>query len=206
MVALLAGPVPGPHVLDTCASPGGKTTELAAMMHNGGAIVACDVRPRRIELLRHTVAVSGATNIAIVQADLLEPLPFSRPFDTVLVDAPCSGLGTLRRDPDIRWRRQEADLLGLANAQLRMLGHAATVVAPEGRLVYATCSSEPEENDDVVGRFLAARPEFEAVDARELSPGLPASVVDGQGHLKTEPDTHGLEGFFGAVFRRRSQT
>jgi 16S rRNA (cytosine967-C5)-methyltransferase len=203
LVALLAGPTPGPRVLDTCASPGGKTTELAALMHNTGRIVACDVRPRRIGLLRQTVAMSRATNISIVQADLLESLPFSSSFDCVLVDAPCSGLGTLRRDPDIRWRRQEVELTHLAAAELRMLEHAARVVAPGGRLVYATCSSEPEENEQIAQAFLALATGFEPVDARGISPHLPDTIVDARGHLRTEPHRHGLEGFFGAVFERR---
>ena len=118
-------------------------------------MVACDVRGRRIDLLRRTVAASGASNIRIVQADLLQPLPFSSGFDVVLVDAPCSGLGTLRRDPDIRWRRHPRDLTAFAEAQRAMLSNAADVVAPGGRLVYATCSSEPEENEEVVAAFLA---------------------------------------------------
>src|SRR5213075_1428671 len=106
----------------------------------------CDVRDRRVDLLRRTVAASGAGNVRIVQANLLSPLPFAATFDCVLVDVPCSGLGTLRRDPDIRWRRREDDLPALAAAELTMLQRAADVVAPGGRLIYATCSSEPEEN------------------------------------------------------------
>ena len=153
LVALLAGTHPGPRVLDACASPGGKTTAIAAAMNDTGLLVACDVRSRRVELLRRTVAASGASRVRIVQADLLTPLPFGEVFDCVLVDAPCSGLGTLRRDPDIRWRRRESDLAPLAEAQLVMLGHAAEAVAPGGRLVYATCSSEPEENEAVADRL-----------------------------------------------------
>src|SRR5262249_251670 len=155
------------RVLDACASPGGKTTAMAASMHGDGSIVASDVRDRRMQLLRNTVAASGATNIAIVQANLLQPLPFRRPFDLVVVDAPCSGLGTLRRDPDIRWRRREDDLPSLAAAELTMLQHAAAAVAPSGRLLYATCSSEPEENDGVASAFLASTPGFAPLDARE---------------------------------------
>jgi 16S rRNA (cytosine967-C5)-methyltransferase len=121
----------------------------------------------------------------------------------VLVDAPCSGLGTLRRDPDIRWRRTEAELASLAAAELRMLRHAAEVVRPGGRLAYATCSSEPEENEGVAEAFLGGAPAFEAVDARRAHPSLPEAVVDERGHLRTTPDRHGLEAFFGAVFERR---
>jgi 16S rRNA (cytosine967-C5)-methyltransferase len=203
LVALLAEPRPGWRVLDACASPGGKTTALAAALNGTGAIVACDVRDRRMALLRKTVSAAGADEVRLVQADLLKPLPFTRPFDLVLVDAPCSGLGTLRRDPDIRWRRRESDLPTLAAAELVMLQHAADAVAPGGRLVYATCSSEPEENEGVVDAFLATTPGFAPLDAREAAPRLPHDVVDARGHLRTEPHVHGLEAFFGVVLERR---
>jgi 16S rRNA (cytosine967-C5)-methyltransferase len=202
LVALLAGEHPGRYVLDACASPGGKTTALAAAM-GGGLLVACDVRGRRVDLLRRTVAGSGAGNVRIVQADVLQPLPFRPLFDAVLVDAPCSGLGTLRRDPDIRWRRREEDLPALAAAQRTMLANAADRVKAGGRLIYATCSSEPEENDDVVEAFLRERPEFAAVDARSLGP-MPEEVVDARGRFRTLPHVHGLDAFFGAVLQRQA--
>ena len=172
LVTLLAGDQPGGRVLDTCASPGGKTTAMAASMDGRGILVACDVRDRRVDLLRRTVAASGASNVRIVQADLLKALPFAPGFDAVLVDAPCSGLGTLRRDPDIRWRRREGDLPALAAAELTMLQHAADMVAPGGRLVYATCSSEPEENEGVADAFLATTPEFMPLPARDANARL----------------------------------
>jgi 16S rRNA (cytosine967-C5)-methyltransferase len=203
LVTLLAGADPGRRVLDTCASPGGKTTAIAAAMHDEGLLVACDVRDRRVDLLRRTVAASGAHHVRIVQANLLRPLPFSQPFDLVFVDAPCSGLGTLRRDPDLRWRRKEEDLPLLAAAELTMLQHAADAVAPGGRLVYATCSSEPDENDGVVDAFLATTHGFTPVDARTAAPSLPAALVDARGRLATRPDRDGLDAFFGAVFERR---
>ena len=204
LVALLVGASPGPRVLDTCASPGGKATAIAAAMQGRGLLVACDVRDARIGLLTRTVAASGATNVRIVQADVSQPLPFSQTFDCVVVDAPCSGLGTLRRDPDIRWRRREADLAPLADAQTQMLRNAADGVGVGGRLVYATCSSEPEENEGVVDAFLASGAPFRAVDAREIS-GVPAAALDNGGRLRTTPDEHGLECFFGAVLRRTQE-
>ena len=155
-------------------------------------------------LLQRTVAATGADNVALVQADLSRPLPFTDRFDCVVVDAPCSGLGTLRRDPDIRWRRHEEDLPALAAAQLAMLRHAAAAVVPGGRLVYATCSSEPEENEDVVAAFLSSIPGFVPLDAREAHPALPPEIVDDRGHLRTEPHRHGLEAFFGAVMVRQA--
>ena len=198
LVSLLVDPPVGARVLDCCASPGGKTTAMAAAMADTGLVVACDVRPRRIELLRRTVAASQSRAVQIVRADALTPLPFSRAFIRVLLDAPCSGLGTLRRDPDIRWRRREEDLPVLAAAQSRMLAHAAACVAPGGRLVYATCSSEPEENEDVIGAFLATTRSFALVDARGIA-GVPPAVIDARGYLRTLPHRHGLEAFFGAV-------
>ena len=203
LVTLLAGDRPGPFVLDTCASPGGKATAFAAATGGAGLIVACDLRDRRMTLLRQTVQASGASNIRLVQADLLSPPPFGRTFQTVFVDAPCSGVGTLRRDPDIKWRRQEADLPALAAVQRQMLRHAALVVAPGGRLIYATCSSEPEENDAIAEDFTREANEFVTVDARTVHTQLPSDTIDAQGHLRTEPDRHGLECFFGAVFERR---
>lgn len=202
LVALLAGRRPGPRTLDTCAAPGGKTTALAAMMGGRGLLVACDVRDRRMALLKRTVAAAGATNVRLLQADLLAPLPFSERFDCVLVDAPCSGLGILRRDPDIRWRVHEDALPALAAAQLVMLRHAAEVVAPGGRLIYATCSSEPEEDESVADAFLATFGDFVAVDLTNADTALPVSTIDDRGHLRTYPHVHGLEAFFGAVFMR----
>ena len=203
LVALLAGEHPLPPMLDTCAAPGGKTTALAAAMAGRGVLVAADLRDRRVNLLRRTVAATGAANVRIVQLDLLRPLPFVAAFDCVLIDAPCSGLGTLRRDPDIRWRRNESDLAALAASELTMLRHAAAVVAPGGRLIYATCSSEPEENEGIVDAFLSETPAFAAVPADRVHPKLAATLVDSRGHLRTQPHLHGLEAFFGAVFTRR---
>lgn len=205
LVALLGAPEPGMKVLDTCASPGGKTTALAAMAGDRAEIVATDVRTARIQLLRETVSVSGAQNIHVLQADLEAGLPFAAEFDVVFVDAPCSGLGTVRRDPDIRWRRAEADLVPLARAQSNMIRNAAEAVRPGGRLVYSTCSSEPEENERVVEAFLAANGNFAQIDLRADRPAYFDAldrVLDEGGVLRTSPHKHGLEAFYGAVLRR----
>jgi 16S rRNA (cytosine967-C5)-methyltransferase len=166
-------------------------------------VVAADVRPKRIELLRRTLGPLGATSVRLVRLTLLQPVPFAPVFDCVLVDAPCSGLGTLRRDPDIKWRRQESDLRRFAEMELEMLRHAAEAVRPGGRLIYATCSSEPEENDEVVARFLAARPAFHPAPVRlpPVAEGLPP-VTDDRGWLRTLPHVHGLEAFFAAALAR----
>jgi 16S rRNA (cytosine967-C5)-methyltransferase len=204
LVALLAGAAPGPRVLDACASPGGKTTALAAAVSHEAIVVASDLRDRRMKLLQSTVDSTGARNVVFVQADLERPLPYrDGSFDTVIVDAPCSGLGTLRRDPDIKWRRLEADLPVLAAAQQRMLAHAAGVVRQGGRLVYATCSSEPEENEDLIRIFLSSHPEFSIVHAAAAHPQLAEALVDEHGFLRTTPHQHQLEAFFGAVLVRR---
>jgi 16S rRNA (cytosine967-C5)-methyltransferase len=192
------------RVLDACASPGGKTVALAAAVGASGVVVATDRRRRRIRLLAETVGAAGLTaRVRIAQLDLTAPLPFPAVFDLVLVDAPCSGLGTIRREPEIRWRRTAEDLARFADQQHRMLAHAAAGVRPGGRLVYATCSSEPEENEAVAAAFLADHPEFRAVSARDLAlPPALAPAINDAGHLRTYPFAHGLEAFFAAVFQR----
>ncbi|MBI2829383.1 MAG: 16S rRNA (cytosine(967)-C(5))-methyltransferase RsmB [Acidobacteria bacterium] len=194
---------PGERVLDLCASPGGKTIAMAADMDDTGLLVACDVRARRIRLLFDTVRASGAACVRVVKVATSGPLPFTPVFDRVLVDAPCSGLGTIRRDPDIRWRRSERDLARLAQEQLALLDRAAVLVRPRGRLVYATCSSEPEENAAVVDAFLSRQREFELVDLRSDAPPRLMPVLDGRGMLQTLPFAHGLEAFFAAALVRR---
>ena len=206
-VACLALASPGERVLDTCASPGGKSVAIAAAVAPGGFVVAGDVRGRRIDLLRQTLARTGADHAHAVQIDLTGPLPFGPVFDCVFVDAPCSGLGTIRREPEIRWRRAAEDLVPLAAGQLLMLEHAAGAVRPGGRLVDATCSSEPEENEEVVSRFLARTDEFAPLARHDVVGRLPGSVTDlinDSGHLRSWPWQHGVEAFFGAVCVRRS--
>jgi 16S rRNA (cytosine967-C5)-methyltransferase len=148
------------------------------------------------------VVTTAVSNVRLVQADLTQPVPFTRVFSTVIVDAPCSGLGTLRRDPDIRWRRTEDDLLILAAAEGRMLEHASAAVAPGGRLVYATCSSEPEENEAVAAGFRRRHQEFVQISATHANAAIAPDLEDDSGYLRTDPGRHGLELFFGAVFER----
>lgn len=199
LVGAFVGAAAGERILDACASPGGKTTQMAAAMGDAGTIVAADVRGRRLDLLARTIAASGARHVHVVQANARAAPAFGPVFDAVLVDAPCSGLGTLRRDPDIRWRRAESDLPPLATAQGEMLDQLATVVRPGGRLVYSTCSSEPEENEAVVDAFLADHPRF-----RRATPDLYAKradlagLLDPGGALKTLPFRDGLEAFYAA--------
>ena len=199
LVGAFVAAAAGERILDACASPGGKTTQMAAAMGDAGTIVAADVRGRRLDLLARTVAESGARRVHVVQANARAAPAFGPVFDAVLVDAPCSGLGTLRRDPDIRWRRTEADLPLLADAQREMLAQLASVVRPGGRLVYSTCSSEPEENDAVVAGFLADHPNFRrgTPDLFANRPDL-AGLLDGSGALETLPFRDALEAFYAA--------
>jgi 16S rRNA (cytosine967-C5)-methyltransferase len=180
---------PGESIFDACASPGGKTTQIAAMMRDQGRVVAADVRARRIDLLIATVRRSGARSVRILQADARQPLPLAPVFDAVLVDAPCSGLGTIRRDPEIRWRRAPSDFDRFAAAQLAILGNAAAVLRPGGRVIYSTCSSEPEENDAVVAAFLEDRHRFAL-----------------EREMRTLPFRDGLEAFYGARLVDRTTT
>ena len=195
LVAEAASAAPDERILDACAAPGGKTTALAAHMHDRGLVVATDVRARRVALLKETVRASGARSVQVIHADAARPMPLQAVFDCVLIDAPCSGLGTLRRDPDIKWRRSDSEFAGLADLQLRILESAAAVVRPGGRLVYATCSSEPEENEAVVSAFLERRREFQP---RRLSLPSAPELINEAGDLRTLPFRDGLEAFFAA--------
>ena len=203
LISLVVAARPGERVLDLCASPGGKATAMAADMRDSGMLVASDVRARRLSLLRETVHMSGARCIRVVRVPESGALPVTPVFDRVLVDAPCSGLGTIRRDPDIRWRRQESDLATLAKSQQALLGRAAAVVRSGGRLVYATCSSEPDENEDVVEAFLGVNSDFELVDLRAGAPTALVPFLDTRGMMRTLPFRDGLEAFFAAALMRR---
>ena len=202
LVSLAVDARPGERVLDLCAAPGGKATAMATDLGDAGGLVACDVRPRRVRTLRQTLRDSGAVGVRICQIGTEGHLPFQPVFDRVLVDAPCSGLGTLRRDPDIKWRRSAADFARFAADQRALLARAAGVVKPGGRLVYATCSSEPEENDEVVRAFLADHTSFEPLDLRAMGPAALDGVTDVTGYLRTLPFAHGLDAFFAAAFQR----
>ena len=200
LVGEFVAAIPGERILDACASPGGKTTQLASTLKGDGTIVAADVRGRRVALLARAVRESGARNVLVVQANARATVPFcDAAFDAVLVDAPCSGLGTIRRDPDVRWRRGEADLASLAAAQSEMLSQLARVVRPAGRLVYSTCSSEPEENEAVVDAFLSSHHQFRrATPARFERDPMLTPLLDPDGALRTLPFRDGLEAFYAA--------
>ncbi len=202
LVTLVVGARPGHRVLDACAAPGGKTLALADALGGNGLLIAADARERRVELLRRLLDMHTA-GARVVTHDLEVGAPFPAIFDRVLVDAPCTGLGTIRRDVDIRWRRSEDDVHRARARQQRLLANAAKAVGPGGRLVYATCSSEPEENDAVIEAFLASHPDFSPVSRERLiADGVPEVLLRGS-TLVTRPDAHGLECFFAAALERR---
>ncbi len=197
LVTHLLEPAAGETVADVCAAPGTKTTQLAQLMDNRGRILAFDPQPRRLDLVKEAAARLG---VAIVEtlggtAEALAP-GFSAGCAAVLVDAPCSSLGVLRRNPEVKWRRQPADIAAAAVRQRAILAAAATMVRPGGRLVYATCSLEPEENDGVAQALLAARPDFRP----DPPPVFPLPLADGV--LRCLPHRHGTDGFTAVRFRR----
>jgi 16S rRNA (cytosine967-C5)-methyltransferase len=203
LIAPLLGIKNGDTVLDLCAAPGGKTTQLASIVGDQGLVVASDVRRNRLKLLKKAVSLSGSDRIRIVAVGSSGSLPYRISFDRVLVDAPCSGLGTIRRDPDIRWKRQPEELTLLAKNQGALLDRAATIVKLKGRLVYATCSTEPEENEDVIDSFLDRQPNFKLLDFRTLPiPSALNPLIDDRGMFRTRPFLDHLDGFFAAALSR----
>jgi 16S rRNA (cytosine967-C5)-methyltransferase len=202
LVARLVAPKPGERILDLCAGAGGKTLHLAALMENQGLITALDLHEDRLRMLREEAKRLGVTIVETRAGDAAEThAGFSGAFDRVLLDAPCSGLGTLRRNPEIRWRLASADLKKCMQIQRRLLASAAQCVRPGGRLVYSVCTVTPEENELVVADLLKNCPEFTLVH-----PGaeeIPASLIDADGCLRTTPHRHGTDGFFAAVLGRR---
>lgn len=195
----------GDKVLDLCAAPGNKTGLLAQWAGRTGRVVASDVHLHR---LREFIP-PPIRNVSRVALDGEKSLPFLAPFDRILVDAPCTGTGTLRRNPELKWRLAPADISAMAEKQLRLLENAATVLGAGGYLVYSTCSLEPEENQGVVERFLQRRPEFRLFplrsEAARLQPffhsaGHPAAerLFDAE-FLETFPSRDATEGFFAAI-------
>ncbi|MEE9613616.1 MAG: 16S rRNA (cytosine(967)-C(5))-methyltransferase RsmB [Thermodesulfobacteriota bacterium] len=232
LITLLLSPRPGETVLDACAAPGGKTTHMAQMMENKGAIYALDKNAARLKTLDALAKRLGVDIVRTVQADAstlacqpsllpyegaagggaggslsAEALPEGG-FDAVLVDAPCSGLGVVRRRPDIKWRRSAAKIKELSGLQARLLDNLAKYVKEGGRMVYSVCSLEPEETDRVVDGFLDTHRGFSVEDGskylpparRPLSACRPLAVGDGR--MRTFPHTHGTDGFFAVRLKR----
>lgn len=192
LIGHLLAPKPGERIADLCAAPGGKTTHLAQIMENRGSLVAVDPHPGRLELLRDACRRFGVT---IVEPILSEAQGLRRPasFDRVLVDAPCSNLGILRRAPELKWHRQEEELSRLAADQAAILLAAASLVRPGGVLVYSTCSLEPDENESVVARLRMTHPEFAPNPPGPDEPT--ASFMSEAGLFRALPHRHGSDGF-----------
>jgi len=202
LVTLLLGIRPGSCVLDACAAPGGKTVQAAAAAVPGGRVVALDVHAAGVHRIAAEAARLGLAAVDPIVADARRP-PLRGTFDAVLVDAPCSGLGTLRRHPELRWRRSEDDLARLASLQEQLLTGAAPLVRPGGTLVYAVCSPMRAETDDVIVRFLVQHPRFARESAAPHLPARAASLVSADGTLRTWPHRHDLDAFFAVRLRGR---
>lgn len=203
LVALLVDARPGDRVVDFCAGAGGKTLAIAAQMANRGHLVACDVNEARLkraaERLRRAGLHNVETRVLASESDKWIKR-HKQGYDRVLVDAPCSGTGTWRRNPDARWRAPDLGLDALQALQSRILASAARLVKPGGRLVYATCSVLTEENEDQVTAFLAAQPAFRLVPLAKAAPHLAAAAPSDQ--LSLTPAQHGTDGFFAAILQR----
>jgi len=203
LVGDLLGVSPGQAVLDCCAAPGAKTLQFAERQGGNGLLVATDRHAGRLGRLRAQFRGLGFGEPRLVQADGTARTVFRRRFDRVLVDAPCSGTGTLRRHPEIRWRLSPGDLSRLAERQFRLLLASSSRLSDEGRLVFSTCSVEPEEGERVVERFLEEQADFRRIDAASLLPAACAPLVGADGALRTSPVCDGMDGFFAAALVRR---
>ncbi|MFA5701457.1 MAG: 16S rRNA (cytosine(967)-C(5))-methyltransferase RsmB [Desulfuromonas sp.] len=197
---------PGQRLLDVCAAPGGKTCHMAALGENRVDIVALDLHKHRLKQLEDGARRLGCQNITAYVHDMTGPCPHiaGELFDTVLVDAPCSGLGVLRRNPELRWRREPEDIPRLAAIQRNILHNAAAHVAPGGRLVYALCTTTNEESVAVIEAFLQQNPDFIREDLHALVPASWRTLITPAGHFTTLSCTHAhMDCFFAAVLRRR---
>ncbi|MCB0333036.1 MAG: 16S rRNA (cytosine(967)-C(5))-methyltransferase RsmB [Bdellovibrionales bacterium] len=191
---------PDETILDLCSAPGGKTTLLAAHMKNTGSILAVDVSPERLKKVEENCARLGVTNTKTLCCDA-RTLTTESLYDRILIDAPCTGLGTLGRKKDLRWNRKEEDLHKLQELQLQLLNHASTLLKPSGVIVYSTCSIDSSENEDVVDAFLLNHTDF----SREPLAGLPKELCNERGEVRTWPHRHNMSGGFASVLTSRHQ-
>ncbi len=205
LLALVLEPRRHEMVVDFCAGAGGKTLQLGALMANTGTVYAFDTAARRLERLTPRLRRSGLQNVravAIAHEHDERVRRLHGKIDRVLVDAPCSGTGTLRRNPDIKWR--PLDLAALAASQTRILEAASRLLKVGGRLVYATCSLLPEENDAIVAAFLAAHPQFEQLAVQDILARRHVPLTMSDAALRLYPHRHHTDGFYAAVLQRRA--
>jgi 16S rRNA (cytosine967-C5)-methyltransferase len=194
LVGYLVDPQPGEFVVDACAAPGGKTMHLAELMRDEGTVWACDRTPSRLKKLQQNAHRLGLHSIQLCEGDSREMPPFREKCDRVLVDAPCSGLGTLHRHADARWRQTPESVQELTKLQTELLKEAASWVKPTGRLVYATCTLHPAENEEIIQSFLANHPTWQIEPPPPNSP--PAAFVAPEGWVKVWAHRHNMDGFF----------
>ena len=208
LIPLLLEVRPGASVLDLCAAPGGKTLALARAAGPSSLVVAADLHEHRLRAMRARLKINGAAHVHLLALDATIALPFRNQFGRILVDAPCSGTGTLARNPEIRWRLKPSDLADLHRRQVLLLISALACLARRGRLVYSTCSLEPEENEQVLTEALSAHPEFRLIPAQlpadAFAPGIsPSQLIAPDGIFRTFPPDHHSDAFFAAAFDRR---
>jgi 16S rRNA (cytosine967-C5)-methyltransferase len=206
LVAELVSPETGQRVLDLCAAPGMKAGQIAQMLGTG-TLVACDRSAPRLCTLGRLLPpwVPAAVRLSMVRLDAAHALPFGVKFERILLDAPCSGTGTLARNPEIKWRLRTEGITRLAELQAKMLRNALPALADDGQLVYATCSLEPEENEGVVEKVLNEEAAFRLLTAHELAIKHPhlISLFDSRGYFRTRPDQHPMDGFNATVIVRQ---
>ncbi|MFB3926658.1 MAG: 16S rRNA (cytosine(967)-C(5))-methyltransferase RsmB [Syntrophales bacterium] len=200
LTVILAGPRPGERILDVCSGNGGKTTHMAELMDNRGVIIALDISAAKLQSLEELAGRLGISVIRTHRGDASQDQgdSFRRAFDRVFVDPPCSGLGTLRRNPEIKWRLFPGEFRKFPPLQKSILSRAAACVKKGGRLIYSTCSIMSEENEDVVRDFLEKSGDF----GIEIPAPVDEELIDSSGFFKSFPHRHGMDGFFAAVLRR----
>jgi len=204
LVTFLLNPKPGETVLDACAGLGGKTGHISQMMNNRGKLIAMDNNAKKLHRLQSEMVRLGISMVTPLTYDLNDPAVAKSiiKFDRILLDAPCSGLGVLRRNPDAKWSIFEQDLIRHAKRQTIFLDNLAHQVKPEGFLVYCVCSTEPEENESVIKGFLKKHKDFAIEKNPEGLPYEARSFLTGNGYLKTFPHLHNMDGFFAVCMKR----
>lgn len=201
LLGYLLAPKRSDMVVDFCAGAGGKTLMLGALMHSQGRVYAFDISEKRLNNLKPRLKRSSLSNLhpqRIANENDIKVKRLSGKIDRVLVDAPCSGLGTLRRNPDLKWRQSPHSIEGLKRKQAAILSSAANLLKPGGRLVYATCSFLPEENQEIIEHFLAAHPRYTLLNCAELLAQQKIPLDTGK-FLQLSPSLHGTDGFFAAA-------